>query len=92
MKNQHHIHRSSQCGGHVLYCSRIRKNVTEKTQRTDREQRTEKAIREATLIPWIAGLSGPIKPTTRSDWLDTLPIKQPISTTNKLIRYSSIVT
>jgi len=54
-------------GGHVLCCSRIRKNVkyrirkniTYREQRTDR-QRTEKAITEATLIPWIAGLSGPI--------------------------------
>ena len=43
--------------------SRIRKFLTqpakENTQRTHREQ-TEKAIREATLIPWIIGFSGPI--------------------------------
>ena len=33
-----------------------------------------------------------IKPAPTADWLDTLPIKQPIFTTNKLIRYSYIVT
>ena len=33
-----------------------------------------------------------IKPAPTVDWLDTLPIKQPISTTNKLIRYSYILT
>ena len=33
--------------------------MTENTQ-TDREQ-TEKPITEATLIPWMAGLSGPIR-------------------------------
>ena len=38
---------------HILYWSRIRKNVTH-------IQRTEKTITEATLIPWIVGLSGPI--------------------------------
>ena len=37
----------------------LEKNVTHK-QRTH-IQRTNKAITEATLIPWIAGLSGPIK-------------------------------
>ena len=36
-------------GGLILYCSRIRKNVTCREQ-TDREQRTEKQITEATLI------------------------------------------
>ena len=55
MQIQDHIHRSSLCGGHILYYSRIRKNVTENTQ-TDREhtenreQRADKAITEATLI------------------------------------------
>ena len=49
------------CGGHILYCSRIRKKVTEnrkqpdRHQRTDR-QRTEKVITEATLI--VDGSSG----------------------------------
>jgi len=40
----------------------ISKNVTDiQTNReTHREQRTEISITEATLIPWIAGLSGPI--------------------------------
>ena len=33
-----------------------------------------------------------IKRAPTVDWSDTLPIKQPISTTNKLICYSSIVT
>ena len=47
------------CSGLILYCSMIRKNVTENRQ-TDREQ-TEKPITEATLIPWMAGLSGPIR-------------------------------
>ena len=46
-------------GGLILYWSRIRKNVTH-TQRTENRQRTEKVITEATLIPWITGLSGPI--------------------------------
>ena len=48
--------------GLILYCSRIRKNVTNKqTDRdTEKKQRTENSITEATLIPWIAGLSGPI--------------------------------
>ena len=44
-------------GGLILYWSRIRKNVTHR--QTDIERRTEKAITEAILIPWIAGLSGP---------------------------------
>ena len=35
------------------------KRQTENRQRTENRQ-TEKAITEATLIPWIAGLSGPI--------------------------------
>ena len=52
--------------------SRIRKFVTqlakENTQRTHREQ-TEKAIAEATLIPWIARLSGPILNYART-WHD----------------------
>ena len=29
-------------------------------QKTNREQTIENSITEATLIPWIAGLSGPI--------------------------------
>ena len=33
-----------------------------------------------------------IKPAPTADWLDTLPIKQPISTTNILIHYSYMVT
>ena len=44
------------CGGHILYCSRIRKNVTENGQTeklekkvTDNRQ-TEKAITDTTLI------------------------------------------
>ena len=44
-------------GGLILCWSRIRKFVTY-IQRIYRQ--TEKAIKEATLIPWIAGLSGPI--------------------------------
>ena len=42
--------------GLILCWSRIRKFVTYR-EYTDRQ--TEKAITEATLIPWIAGLSGP---------------------------------
>ena len=66
MQNWHHINCSSQCGGHILYCSKIRKKVTENRGHTDREQRTdrqatenrqtEKAITEATLI--VDGLPG----------------------------------
>ena len=44
-------------GGLILCWSIIRKFVTY-IQRIYRQ--TEKAITEATLIPWIAGLSGPI--------------------------------
>ena len=43
--------------GLILCWSKIRKFVTH-TEHTDRH--TEKAITEATLIPWITGLSGPI--------------------------------
>ena len=41
----------------------ISKNVTDRqtNRETHREQRTEISITETTLIPWIAGLSGPIK-------------------------------
>ena len=46
-------------GGHILYWSRIRKNVTY-TQRTEKPQRTENSITEATLVLWITGLRGPI--------------------------------
>ena len=56
-------------GGLILCWSRIRKFATY-IQRTHREhteknrkqtdRQTEKAITEATLIPWITGLSGPI--------------------------------
>ena len=46
-------------GDLILYWSRIRNTVTQ-PKRTY-IQRTEKAITEATLIPWTAGLSGPIK-------------------------------
>ena len=47
----------------MAHCSRIRKTShTENRQRTENRQ-TEKAITEATLIPWIAGLSGPIDRT-----------------------------
>ena len=45
-------------GGLILCWSRIRKFVTY-PRRTQREH-TEKAITEATQIPWIAGLSRPI--------------------------------
>ena len=48
---------------HILYCSRIRKKVTEnREQRIENRvnRQIEKTITEATLIPWIAGLSGPI--------------------------------
>ena len=34
----------------ILYCRRIRKNVTENREQTDRNQITEKPIIEATLI------------------------------------------
>ena len=44
-------------GGLISYCSRIRKNVTEKQRN---KQRTKNSILEATLFPWVAGLSGPI--------------------------------
>ena len=53
-------------GGLILYWSRIRKFVTY-IQRTYRQ--TEKAITEATLIPWIAGLSGPIHEKIRISYL-----------------------
>ena len=46
-------------GGLILCWSRIRKNVTHREQRT-KNKHTEKAIAEATLILWIAGLSRPI--------------------------------
>ena len=51
-------------GGHIFYCSRIRKNVIEKIRKKVTENRqtdtqTEHSITEATLIPWIAGMSGP---------------------------------
>ena len=46
-------------GGLILCWSRIRKNVTHREQRTENKH-IEKAITEVTLIPWIAGLSGPI--------------------------------
>ena len=42
----------------ILYWSKIRKNVTHR-EHTDIQ--TEKAITEATLIPWIARLRGPIR-------------------------------
>ena len=48
-------------GGLILCWSEIRKFVTHREYtdiQTDRQ--TEKAITEATLIPWIVGLSGPI--------------------------------
>ena len=50
------------CGSHILNCSRIRKNVTHREQRThgQRDRQTENSITDATLIPWITGLSGPI--------------------------------
>ena len=44
--------------GLILCLSRIRKNVT--NPRKTHIRRIEKAITEATLILWIAGLSGPI--------------------------------
>ena len=53
-------------GGLILYWSRIRKNVIYR-EHTDRQ--TEKAITEATLIPWIAGLSGPIHEKIRISYL-----------------------
>ena len=55
MQTRDHIHCSSQCGGHILYCSRIIKNVTEnREQKTDRQR--EKVITEASLI--VDGSSG----------------------------------
>ena len=42
--------------GLILYWSRIRKKFNKPTE----NRQTEKAITEATLIPWIARLSGPI--------------------------------
>ena len=51
--------------GLILCWSRIRKFVTQREhtygEKTENRQRIEKAITEATLILWIAGLSGPIK-------------------------------
>ena len=44
-------------GGLILCWSRIRKNVTHREQRTENKH-TEKAIAEAHLIPWSAGLGG----------------------------------
>ena len=52
--------------GLILCWSRIRKFVTYR-EYTDRQ--TEKAIREATPIPWIAGLSGPIHEKIRISYL-----------------------
>ena len=50
-----------QGGSHILYFSRIRKNVKHREQRTDKEQtengeQTEKPITEGTLI--VNGLLG----------------------------------
>ena len=39
-------------GGHLLYWSKIRKFVTHRQRREKREQRTEKSITEATLLPY----------------------------------------
>ena len=44
-----------QCGGHILYCSRIRKNVTDR--QTENRQTN---YRGHSNPRWIAGLSGPI--------------------------------
>ena len=55
-----HIHCSLRCGGHILYCSRIRKNVTENTQ-TDREPTDrESNYRDHSNRQWIVVLSGPV--------------------------------
>ena len=47
-------------------CNTAKENI----QRTENRQ-TEKAITEATLIPWIAGLSGPIKKQSQSETLQS---------------------
>ena len=48
-------------GGLILCWSRIRKFVTYiYTENIQTDRQAEKAITEAALIPWIAGLSGPI--------------------------------
>ena len=53
-------------GGLILCIRSIRKNFTHR-EHTDIEtdRQTEKAITDATLIPWITGLSGPIKPDNK---------------------------
>ena len=67
--------------GLILCWSRIRKFVTHREhtyRQTDRQ--TEKAITEATLIPWIAGLSGPIllriyeKTSSQSETIPSPPL------------------
>ena len=63
-------------GGLLLYWSRIRKNVTHREQRTYiytenpqiTDKKTEKAITEATLVPWITGLSRPIE--EKAEWTE----------------------
>ena len=68
-------------GGLILYWSRIRKFVTYRIrkkcniQRTDR-QRREKAITEATLLPyqWNSGWSGPISTPDPNVILDSIGI------------------
>ena len=58
--------------GLILYWSRIRKNVT--NPRRTHIQRTEKAITEATLIPWITRLSGPIYKVKKFSYLPSVTV------------------
>ena len=50
-----------ECSSHILYCSRIRKNVTENKEQTDRlTDNRESNYRGHSIDQWIIGLSGPI--------------------------------
>ena len=60
MQNPDHIYRSSWCGGHILYCSRIRKNVSENREQIDRQtENRESNYRGHSNRRWIVGLRGP---------------------------------
>jgi len=70
-----HIHRSSRYGGHILYCSRIRKNVTENGEQMDRQKdNRESNYRGQSNHRWIVGLSGPILSGDFKDREQTLPV------------------
>ena len=62
------------CGRHILYCSRITKNVTENREQTDR-QRTEKPIIEATLLPYRADQSQELLFLDHNEAVDILGIE-----------------